>query len=178
MKFQRSLLAASAASLALLCGTAQAQNQQNIPDPSFAADEAAYCSATFQWILQYMSPGEEDTGEEVQRFQMQNNLAAMMWNYELNLAMYGEEEDAIQSQFSDAATELTAQFPEEGTENFENNVVQAVMQDAAECGQKLQAEYPDGNHPVIVQLERQFAAQQQQQQQQQQQAPGVGPIGD
>lgn len=163
------LLAASAAALGLVMAglPAQAQTQPDMaPDATspFSSDEAALCAATFEWMIQFMRPGPEETAQDIEMFNMQNNLAAMMWSYELYASMGGADEEAVETKFNEGAQALTQNFPTEETADADNQVVTTVMTQAGECGRKLKAEYPDGNHPIVTELEKQAAAMQQQQQ--------------
>lgn len=140
-------LAAAALSLAGTSLSAQAQ----APAAAFTADEAAYCTATFGWLLENMNP-ETMPQEAV----FQTNLAFMMWGYELNAAVPNATEADMKNYAGAAISRLNSNMPAaiEGEEGAKQTVA-FIMTEATSCGQKLEAQYPNGQHPVIIAMRAQ-----------------------
>lgn len=146
----KSLLCAAATGL-VLATPAMAQNSPStdIVAAPFDADTAAECTATYEWMLSFLEPGENETAAQIEEFARQNYLGAMMWTYELYAAMQGQAPEAIEVKFNTAIDNLIAEFPARDTPDATNEVVRTVMGHAGSCNNNLVAQYPDGNHPVI-----------------------------
>jgi len=160
----------------VLAGNAIAQDAAQTPPPAkFTSAEAANCAATFDWMLEFVELDTTSgmTEQDIQRFYMETDLAAAMWTYELYAAMDGKSDEELKNAYIAGAEALMATFPQEESDTANQQVVNTVMEKAGECGNKIAAAYPNGNHPVIQQMMAQAAAAQQQQQQQQQQAPAA-----
>jgi hypothetical protein len=150
MRIVKSLTVALAAS-ALLAGNASAA-QQNFPPAKFSTDEAAYCTATFGWVLQFLAP--QGMSQEAV---VQTNIAFMMWNYEMQVSAPTADDATMQAAADSAVTKLTANFPQEQSEANAKLIVDQVTAAANDCGNKIEAAYPDGNHPVIAELQKKAA---------------------
>lgn len=160
-KLSKLLATSGAAFLCLSASTlatnAQAQATPKLPPANFSSDEAAYCTATFGWILQVLAPNglPKEAAQEAQ-------IAFMIWNYELNLTAPDASDTQMQSSADAAITKLTAGFPPSNSQSDPQKVVDYVSKEATNCGQRLEAAYPTGRHPVVAALQaraKQAAAQ-------------------
>ena len=138
------LLAASGAALLSLSAAPAALSQQ-APKPNFAVDEAAYCTATFGWVMQVLVPNGLPKESA-----MEAEIAFMIWNYELNLASPNASQAEMKTVADRAIAKLSSSFPEAKSQQDAQKVVQYVSGEASECGRKLEKVYPDGRHPVLA----------------------------
>ena len=144
----KTILAASATAMIAVSASAGAQ-----PAGKFQAKEAAYCTATFGWVLQVLAPN----GLPPQAAQ-EAEVAFMMWNYELNAATPDASEQQMKSMADNAIAELTSKFPPAQGPEDAQKVVNFVSGEASECGRKLETAYPSGKHPVLAALRQQAQA--------------------
>ena len=154
-----STLFAALAAAALLATPGARAAQQQFPTPNFSTDEAAYCTATFGWLLRFIAP-EGMSQEEI----AQTNIAFMMWNYELNISAPTADDATMQAAADAAIAKISAKFPEGDSPEVARQIVEMMAGEAAACGDKLAGAYPSGDHPVIAELKKQAAAQAQKQQ--------------
>ena len=131
MRIVKSLTVALAA-FALLAGNASAA-QQNFPPAKFSTDEAAYCTATFGWVLQFLAP--QGMSQEAV---VQTNIAFMMWNYEMQVSAPTADDATMQAAADSAVTKLTANFPQEQSEANAKAIVDQVTAAANDCGKKIE----------------------------------------
>ncbi len=140
------LMAAALSALFSLSSLAHAQTS----DAKFSVDEAAYCSASYAWILEIL-------GETLsQETYVQTNIAFMMWNYELEDALGPVTDAEYKEQTTIALNKLAQNIPQvdKSQEGF-MKIVEFVTKEASDCGTKLGEQYPKGEvHPVIASLQK------------------------
>ncbi len=146
----RTLIAILAAG-ASLAGIAAAQDA---PPAKFTTDEAAGCGAVFASLVRAFQeadnvPEETRTGATV---------GLMFWEYELS-ASAPNDEPKVQKTVLAAFDALAERMPEGETPEAANARGDFLMNQAKACSDRIDAAYPDADHPVAAQL-RQVAAEQ------------------
>ncbi|MGV6802223.1 MAG: hypothetical protein ACWA5L_09910 [bacterium] len=147
----RTVALAAFSSIAVFSPSARAQAPT--PTTPFSVEEAAYCTATFGWILQNLAPNGMPKDA-----QFQANLAFMIWGYELNAAKPGADEATMKAIAQTAISQVNAKMPDVTGEGSGKKIVEFITGEATTCGKKLQEHYPNGNHPVIAEVQRQIQA--------------------
>ena len=157
--FAKSLAGASLGVVAMATVATGSTPAQAQASAKFSADDAAYCAATFGWILEFLAPNGLPEAAVVQ-----SNIAFMMYNYELNVAMNGSDEGALKAKADAAIKKLSEAAPNRGGSQEEIQVlVDYVTGEASTCGKNLEAAYPNGKHPVLIAMQEQAALAAQQQ---------------
>ena len=152
--FLKTTAISAACLIASIASPAAAQS-----NAKFGADEAAYCTATFAWILEFLAPKSLP-----QEAVIQTNVAFMMWNYELDQAMGKDTtEEQFRARTTKALTTLAQKMPKHSggqdtppTKEEAQKMANFVMAEAQTCGNKITSSYADINaHPVLVSMKQQ-----------------------
>lgn len=176
MKLTKILAAGAAAASFAIAASASAQEGEKI-EPKFSADDAGKCMVTYGWIVQNLRPGPDETVRNAQAFMAQNQMGAMIWQWEFAVAMQDATDEQYEAKVNSVIESLDAEMPQAEGEEAGDAVIESILERSQNCGTQLAEAYPDGRHPVLMQL---AAARQQQQMQQQQQQPaeGMAPVGE
>ncbi len=128
--------------------SASAQNNASTEDAKFKVEEAAYCAATYGWIMEYLIPNGMPKEAAIQA-----EIAFLIWGYELGLSAPNAVEEERNQYASAAIAKLTGSLPEVTDEATAKTAIDKVIAEAAICADKVKAKYPDGLHPVVIALE-------------------------
>ncbi len=137
----RILLLTVAAGLGL-AGPASAQG-------AFSTDEAARCGAVFARMVQAMQ-GAENVPPATKKAAV---LGLAFWEYELTASAPGQEEELEKAVLS-AFDTLNETMPGGGDAEGADARGDYLMAQARGCSDKLDAAYPEGDHPVMAQLRK------------------------
>ena len=177
MKLTKILAASAAAAACSVALSAFAQETAEPPKPKFTKDVAAECVAAM-YHLQQIPPFDDQTVAQARAMEENKQVGYVIWMYELRVNMLEADEETFKKAIQGGLDKLATKLPEAESEDAAKKYLETIFGKANECGEKIEAAYPEGPHPAIILMARAQQQAMQQRQQQQQQDGGMAPIGE